>query len=93
MRLKSVLNLLFSQSSRCIDRFVLLLTFNRKFPSTKLEYELNIKYNKTLYVIYELNVNLQLEECLIWKHNIIWTKRYIVIFIDTDSKNISYYVL
>ena len=25
--------------------------------------------------------------------NIIWTKRYIVIFIDTDSKNISYYVL
>ena len=91
MRLKSVLNLLFSQSSRCIDRFVLLLTFNRKFPSTKLEYELNIKYNKTLYI--NLNVNLQLEESLIWKHNIIWTKRYIVIFIDTDSKNISYYVL
>ena len=91
MRLKSVLNLLFSQSSRCIDRFVLLLTFDRKFPSTKLEYELNIKYNKTLYI--NLNVNLQLEESLIWKHNIIWTKRYIVIFIDTDSNNISYYVL
>ena len=66
MRLKSVLNLLFSQSSRCIDRFVLLLTFNRKFPSTKLEYELNIKYNKTLYI--NLNVNLELEESLIWKH-------------------------